>query len=347
MKTFLKAFGAVAALLFVAVAMSAHADGVGVKIQPALYPETTVDKGQSLTLTFQATNETDAAQTYYVQARDIQGMSDNGQPQFVDASQTKDFAGFGITTWLSLPKDPIVIGAHQTKSVSVPAAVAQDATPGEHFGAIFLVDQASHQNITNGSGVGYQVGMIVSLKMAGTAVEDAQIREFTTDKAIYSKPSVTFNTTVENLGNVLLRPHGVIEISNMFGNKVASITVNDDGGAILPNAKRTFAAAWNGSGFSFGRYHAVLSMAYGVEGSKTVSEVASFWVLPMNVIGPILIALLILILVLYVGVRLYVKRQLGGASPVQSKPFSRLVTMVVGVILFVIVFLGVMFIVFG
>jgi hypothetical protein len=62
-------------------------------------------------------------------------------------------------------------------------------------------------------------------------------------------------------------------------------------------------------GIGFGRYEARVSPIYGGAGSKnTISSTVSFWILPMNIIGPALIALAVILLTIYVGVRMYVRR---------------------------------------
>ena len=123
------------------------------------------------------------------------------------------------------------------------------------------------------------------------------------------------------------------------------------GGAVFPAAEREFLANWEGEGLNFGRYEAVLALAYGQEVSKTIDQTLSFWVLPMNIIGPILFAILFIIILVYVLVRLYIKRRIhamGGDSAVQHyahsrAPLSRLTVIVVSLLVFTILFLMVLF----
>jgi hypothetical protein len=64
-------------------------------------------------------------------------------------------------------------------------------------------------------------------------------------------------------------------------------------------------------GSSFGRYEAILSPSYGEAGAyKTMSSTVTFWILPMNIIGPALDVLAIILLTVFIFVRIYIKRAL-------------------------------------
>jgi hypothetical protein len=145
--------------------------------------------------------------------------------------------------------------------------------------------------------------------VAGEILEEARVREFSTDKFIYAKPEVKFTVKVENLGNVVVRPRGPLEITNWLGRKAATLKVNDEAGAILPAGRRVFESGWSGGTFAFGRYQALVGLVYGDEVIKNITSTISFWVLPLNIILPAAGALLGLILIFYVSVKLYIKKK--------------------------------------
>jgi len=123
--------------------------------------------------------------------------------------------GFEITAWIKIPTDPITIAAGETKEIPFSIEVPSGAAPGGHFGGIFLSLTPERPKET-GVGVGFQVGTIINLRISGDVFEEARIREFRTDRAMYSTPDVTFITRVENVGNVLIRPRGPLEITDFF-----------------------------------------------------------------------------------------------------------------------------------
>ena len=145
---------------------------------------------------------------------------------------------------------------------------------------------------------------------SGEVFEEATMREFRTDRAIYNKPEVTFITRVENVGNVLVRPRGPLEITDCFGKRVATLRMNDAGSAVLPKQIRQFEILWEGEGLVFGRYQALLGLVYGEDARKNISAAVSFWVLPLNVIVPIIGVGLGSILTLLILVKFHIRRQL-------------------------------------
>jgi hypothetical protein len=200
------------------------------------------------------------------------------------------------------------------------------------------------------------VGTIVNLRIKGEANETARIRSFSTDHLVFGKPSVTFTTRVENPGNVLIKPHGPLEVFNMFGKRVAIINVNDTQNGVFPGHTRPFETLWEEKDFAFGRYQGIVSLIYGDPGHETtVSATLSFWVLPVNIILPIVGILAFLILAVYFGVRLYIRRTLDVYNIKQRRSgyrrrdagVTRLTFVAVSLLLVIGVFLIAMLVVFA
>jgi hypothetical protein len=146
-------------------------------------------------------------------------------------------------------------------------------------------------------------------------VVNAQIRSFSTGNFIYGKPVVDFHARIENKGSTLVRPIGPLEVYNMFGKKVALLTMNESKSGIFPATERSFQVTWEHDGPGFGRYEAIVSMIYGDQGRQsTISSTASFWILPMNIILPALGVLAVILLIAFVSVKLYINRAIRGIS---------------------------------
>jgi hypothetical protein len=129
---------------------------------------------------------------------------------------------------------------------------------------------------------------------------------------LYGSQNVDFSVRIENTGNVLVRPIGPLEVFNMLGNKVGNTVFNEEQAAVFPGVTREFFdIKWEGDSIGFGRYEAILSPTYGDIGEKkTMSNTVTFWILPMNIIGPALGVLAVLLLVAFIFVRMYIKRSL-------------------------------------
>ena len=295
----------------------AQQDSAGAKIAPAIV-EDRIEPGQTFSGVISITNLETVPRTYRVVTRDISGISNGGSPVFAEPGE---ITGFELSQWITPSIREFTLEPGEEKKVTYVVAVPEGASPGGHFGGVFFSADAERQRET-GAGVGYQVGTIMNFRIGGNIIEEAQIREFLTDKTLYGEPVVKIGVEVENEGNVLVRPRGPVDITDMFGKKVGVLRINDSGGAVLPNARRTFSVEWEGEGLTFGRYEAIVALLYGEEGRKTISAATSFWILPLRIIIPILGTILIIALLVYFGMKLYLRRRLNDMYR-NSRPLQR------------------------
>jgi hypothetical protein len=289
------------------------AQQTGIKISPATIEET-LDAGDENQYRVKLTNLDSKEQTYYLYTRNISGVRAGGVPIF--AERNEEVTGYELADWIVLPTNQIIVPANGESTFNFTLNVPDNASPGSHFGGIFVsVDPPEIEN--SGAAVGYQVANIISIRVSGDANEQAGIREFSTSKFFHGSQNVDFNVRIENTGNVLVRPTGPLEIYNMLGNQVANFTFNPDQAAVFPNNEREYLNInWTGDSIGFGRYEAIVSPIYGDEGAKrTMSSTVTFWILPMNIIGPALLVLGTLLLIVVVSVKVYIRRSLAHINP--------------------------------
>ena len=318
---------------------------VSFKLSPTTI-EDKVDPGADKDFVLKIENQGDATATLYPFAQNITGIGPDLHPIY---SSAKDAEGYELASWITYQEKELVIKSGQEQVLHFTVHFPKDAHPGSHMAGVFLGDRPKDSQQT-GSSIGFQIGSIINFQVAGNIVEDTQIREFYTTKTVYSAADVGFTTKLENRGNILSRPHGLIDITNMFGKKVASIPVNDSGGGIFPSGTREFSSEWKSDDIQLGRYDAVVALAVeGQNGTQTISRVLQFWIMPMNIIGPIVGGLLFLIILVYVIIRLYIRSQLAGISrprgvsrrgdPGLSKSAAIVIALLVAIIIgFVILF---------
>ncbi len=340
-----------------------RAEPIGVTVQPSIIEER-AEPGKTLFFTLQATNINPEKRIFYILTQNISGMAENGRPIFAKEGEV---TGLELSSWIKIGKEPFTLFPRQTKNIPFSIAVPKNAGPGAHIGSIFLATSAERPQAT-GVGVGYEVATIINLRVAGAIVEAASIREFSTDQAVYSKPEVTFRVKIANAGNVVVRPRGPLEITDMFGRPAATITINEAAGAILPQATRQFETTWSASGWSFGRYQALTSIAYGEDEQKTISAVLSFWILPLKIIAPVIGGIISLILIIFILVKLYIRKKLielrqATAEAIRSStageveqellhhqpgaPWSRAGLVTIVLLIFTLIFLGFLFFFFA
>ena len=220
-------------------AQAVDANASAIKIQPALF-EQVVNPGDRFQTSLTISNPDPVSKEFTASIEDISDITETGKPVFSGANDD-----YGLSAWVTISVPTFSVPAHGSVVIPFTIAVPAGAAPGGHYGAIFVTEGAKRPAFT-GTGIGYQVGSLIDLRIAGDANESADVREFSTEKLLYQSPSVTFTSLVANTGNVLLRPRGPIDITNMFGQKVGSILMNNDNAAVFPGTQRTFTAAWNG-----------------------------------------------------------------------------------------------------
>ena len=320
-------------------------------------PTTIEDKaepGAEMSFTMRVENKGDVDSILYPVARNIASIATNHQPVYMEGPEVNQS---GLASWISYEESSLNVLAGSGAVLHFTVHFPMDARPGSHMAGLFLT-QKPPDNLKQGSAVGFDIGAILHFQMAGDIIEDTRMREFRTDKFVYGAPSVTFMVSAENMGNTLSRPQGIIDITDMFGNKIVpSPRVNETAYVISPNGTGEYKVVWEPDGFAIGRFEAVLALAVPMVdgGNKSLSAITQFWILPMNIIGPVLGGILTFVFVLYVLVKLYVRRQLAGlgvrggsaASVRGARGISRLAAVAIGLLIAIIVGLLMLFFAFG
>lgn len=276
----------------------------GIKIQPAII-EQRIDPGQTFNSKIKVTNLSSENKTFYVITRDIKTLSEQGSPIFADEGEA---TGFEISSWIKVNDKPIILSSGQTKEISFAIVVPPNAPPGGHFGGIFVAVAAERPKST-GIGIGYQVGTIVNFQVSGEIIEEAQLRGFSPDKLIYTRPKVNLSAKIENLGNVLVRPHGILEIIDSLGRQEAVLNFNEESASVFPKTIREFIIPWESDKLLFGNYKTILSLTYGEEGKQSLSDETTFWIIPLNIILPIFGALMAMLVGIILFIRFQVRKK--------------------------------------
>ncbi len=304
----------VSCLLFL-VANTAFAQAVGIKVSP-LRIEKLVDPGEVLEKTIKITNVSDSSKTFYIYLKDFKAGDEIGGALLIPPGSEE---GSFLASWIKVTSEGINFAPGEEKEIPVIIEVPKEVGPGGYYGAVVFGTIPPEVMVEGGEGgaaiaVGQQTGVLVLLQVSGDVIEEALIREFSTDKDFYSTPfKVNFLTRVENLGNVHIKPHGTIEIKNILGKKVATLRVNDQGANVLPNSIRRFENSWEGN-FGFGRFKAILALSFGTfaheggQGRQTIYAERTFWILPWKIIIPVALGLIFFAALFILFLKLYKSR---------------------------------------
>jgi hypothetical protein len=343
MKVFKGLFHIFFALLFVQLFSglgTAYAQqGAGITLVPATIEEVS-DPGSVLNRSLKVTNESSEEKEYYVYKRNIKGVEGAGVPIFSEDSEPTKFE---LSEWISFESERILIPANGTVEIPILITVPVDATPGSHFGGIFVsVEPPRLREI--GAGVGYEVASIVSIRISGDVTDAARIRSFSTDKLFFSKKDVHFVAKIENQGNILIKPRGSVEILSMFSDRPEVVSVNDTLAGVFPGSTRDIEFDWKSDGVGFGRYEAILALSYdGEGGQKTIDSTLVFWIFPVKIMLSVIGAFVAVFAVGYLLTQYYVRQAIMRAADGRRITSSRYRKQV-GVSRFTFMFISVLFV---
>ncbi len=294
---------------------SLEAQTIGIKISPVRYEEL-VEPGVQINRILNVENQSDTTKTLYAYLRDFRAEGEGGQPKLI-APGTEQ--GYFLASWIDISGEGIEFKPNEAREIHFQINVPLDAGPGGYYGAILFGTEPPRLKLDGedkgaGMAVSQQTGSLILLQVKGKVKEEARIREFVTNKGLYSTPfDVEFLTRIENLGNVHVKPIGTITINNMFNKEIGSIRVNDGGANVLPNSIRRFSENWQGEN-GFGRYVATIGLSYGTsanlggQGKQTLYTETIFWIVPWRIIIPIVLTLIILLSLTILFLKLYKNR---------------------------------------
>jgi len=292
------------------------AQSIGIKISPVKLEEL-VDPGQVISRQLKITNDSPIPRNFFVYLRDFGAEGESGQAKLLPPGT--DY-GYSIASWIDITSEGIDFLAYEEKIINYQIRVPADIGPGGYRGAILMGTEPPRLQIDSeekgaGMSIAQQTASLVLLQVKGDVDETANIREFNSDKDFYSTPfDINFLVRIENIGNVHVKPHGAVKISNMFGKEVEVIRVNEKGGNILPGSIRRFSNIhWEGKN-AFGKYTATLGLTYGTDvksggqGKNSLVGVKTFWIIPWRIIVPLLLIILFVSLITFLLLRLYRNR---------------------------------------
>jgi hypothetical protein len=275
-----------------------------------------VDPGDVIRQTIKVTNQSDSPKTLHAYLRDFKSEGEEGKAQLIEPGTEQ---GSFLSSWITLDNSSLEFAPHEERAFNFTISVPQNTGPGGYYGAVVFGTAAPDVKTNSAEqgaaiGISQQAASLILMQISGEVNENANVREFVTDKSVYMTPFETnFTARIENLGNVHIKPRGTVEIVNMLNNPVATVKLNDSGSNILPKSTRKFESSWK-DGFGFGRYKATMALSYGTEpdkggqGKQTLSAITYFWIIPGKLVTIGGSIILILALIIYFMLRSYKNR---------------------------------------
>jgi len=320
----------VASLLIVSIFGLAPLSASAITISPPVI-EFDARPGDTIVDVLKLYNETKEEKTFTGAVQTFKALDETGAPAFSSVEEST-----GLATWLKLDETTITLAPDERKDILFSINVPEDAEPGGHFAGVLWSSGDVPETGGTGVGITMKTGTLVLVRVAGEVSETGRLASFTADRQSYNYLPANFTVRFENLGNVHLKPAGVIEIKNLLGRKVTSLPVNEDLANVLPESIRKFDATWQKTevpkgasewqkereNFAWGKYTATLILNYGEEGQVTTASLV-FWVFPWRVTIFYSVIAFVIILLIVFGIRSYNKwliKKYSAVSAVKVQP---------------------------
>ncbi|MDD4027163.1 MAG: hypothetical protein PHO75_03155 [Candidatus Shapirobacteria bacterium] len=258
--------------------------------------EVTVKADGVITKTIKVRNESNSEKIINTKTSDFIVNDNNGTPIKVETNSEDN--RWAASSWVQVSPTSLKLKPGETKSLTVTVVPPKNALPGGHYVMILHTPENISSLSSTGASVQTEVGTLLYITVPGNIKENAVIKDFTAPKFSEFGP-IDFNSIIQNLSDIHIKPAGNIAITNMFGLKTTNIQFNKDGINIFPGKIREIQSQLSRK-WLFGRYKAELNAVYGTTGAVATAAII-FWVLPWRFLilvgtGLIIIAIIILIL---------------------------------------------------
>ncbi len=252
--------------------------------------------------------------------------------------------------WIRFDQPTFIARPNEWTDVPFTVTVPQHAAFGYYLAFVITPVQTAGGGEESNVVLSGSVAVLAALNVqAPGASAQAQLVEFKPKKFINEWLPADFTITVRNTGNIHIKPRGNIFIQRRDGSEVALLEVNAALSNILPNATRTFETSWSDgflvrevvtkdgaiqrdqsgqpvtrlkihwdklSQFRFGQYTANLLMVFdNGERDVTLEGTTTFWVIPYKLLGGTLLGIVLLLFLLRLTLKAYVRRQVRRLQP--------------------------------
>jgi hypothetical protein len=257
----------------------------------------------------------------YLRVVDFTYTDDGGSPKFL-LDEDLEPTTWSLRSYLKVP-ETITVKPKGSASVDLRVAMPANIGAGSYYSAILYSTSAPEGGNV---GLAASVATLAFVNVPGKVNEDLTLKHFGAyDTESHNYMMVAFNEpkviayTLENKGNVVEAPVGIIKLRSMFGQEYTIDNVNPKKSLALIGQTRTYEACIKlksqevkldtstaeantcvNAGLWPGMYTASLDIFYGQNGNNTneITKTTVFWYLPLWFV--IILIILLLILAFYV-----------------------------------------------
>jgi hypothetical protein len=184
-----------------------------------------------------------------------------------------------LSDFVQIQRGRFQLKSGETERLDLTIDVNLGVEPKTYYGKIIFSEGSTRKDAEENAKINSYPEAFVRVQVVEGIVENAQLKNFTTDKDIFLTDSVQFLTDIHNIGNRAIKPKGSIFVYKERNNKeVAVIDINEENQKIDPQSQTSLKKIWSEAGF--GKYKAVLRAEYGEETTRDLQGTIYFWVLP-------------------------------------------------------------------
>ena len=266
---------------------SSAPQSLGIIISPPVFSNLTANPGSVISNVIKVYNTSPSPLNVLMEKDNYTAVGDNGEVKLQNPNVNDQYS---LASWITVSPTSLDILPNSYKYVHFTINVPINAQPGSRFASI--VAFVSGSNNPTGSGVGTKIGSLILLTISGNANVSANLLSFSSSPTISQGGNINFIQKIKDTGNVTLKPTGRIIITNMFGQKVATIPIESRD--VIPSAVRKTEEQFSTKNL-FGEYTASLLVNYNSEGKGgNLSATSTFWVIPVDEILVIIIIIIII-----------------------------------------------------
>ncbi len=278
---------------------------------------TSVKPDQKTQVPLKIRNGGSGAEDLRIETRAFTYNSKDGQVTLQDSTSPE------VSSWVSFSTPTFSVSPGEWFTDTITFNTPKDA--GFSYSFAVVISRQKEPKATGGSRLikgSVAVFSLVNVDRPG-ATSSMKVVSFTSAKRLYEYLPATFNVRFQNTGNTIVQPFGNIFVARTATAKtsLATLTVNEKRGYILPNTSRTVNAVWNDgfavykadtnnvsgankhlsidwsklSHFRIGRYTAHLVAVYS-DGHHDIpiEGTVSFWVIPWRAIALFIVVIVLL-----------------------------------------------------
>ena len=262
--------------------VSAQSAGQGLEVSPPSQ-EVAINPGKTIIIKATIRNKGNTALPMQARIEDFTAKGDQGQVELTSNSP------YSVASWTKIAPASFTLTPGGAQEVTATIKAPADAAGGRFGSFVFSVKPDSPD--AGAAAVAQEIASLFLVKVNGPVDEKLSIQSLHAPAFSEFGP-VPFDIGFKNSGNVYVKSFGLINVTDMFGNKVADIVV--PGTNIFPQADRVVRAQLNKQ-FLFGKYKATALMYYG-SSNQNLSNSTTFVVFPVRIAVIVLIIFVLLYL---------------------------------------------------